>query len=406
MRCAFPPNPQPTTRNSSVSKLCIIGVDNHKVLKDFIRAHVEYLEGDKVCVDHWYPDYTHDGKTIRAFYRKHPLLSKCKSLLPQFLYQRWVAPKLLSEESIHDSLEAFFGRHKVDVILAEFGPSGAEIWPHAEKLGIPLIVHFHGHDAHRSETVDPLREKYRGMFRAAFRIVSVSRYMTDALVALGCDPAKIVTNPYGPRDLFFEVKPDYRPTILALGRFTDIKANYLTLMAFKEVLDSCPEAKLVMVGDGELLESCKTLAQAWGIADSVTFTGAIPHAEILPLFGQACCFVQHSVIPSYGDAEGTPVVILEAQAAGLPVVATRHAGITDAVVHGETGFLVAERDVDGMAQSLLQLVRDPGLCQSMGDNARRHIFANYSMKRHIGALQRAVNEAKATSKSGVKKANV
>jgi glycosyltransferase involved in cell wall biosynthesis len=76
------------------------------------------------------------------------------------------------------------------------------------------------------------------------------------------------------------------------------------------------------------------------------------------------------------------------------------------VVHGETGFLVAERDVDGMAKALLQLVRDPALCQSMGDNARRHIFANYSMKRHIGALQRAVNEAKATPKSGVRKANV
>lgn len=370
------------------------------VLKDFIRAHVELLQGEKVCLDHWYPDYTHEGKTVRAFYRSRPWVSKLKSLLPHAFYERWVAPGSAAFPAIHDALGHFFGIWKVDCILAEFGPAGAEIWPHAEKLGIPLIVHFHGHDAHRSETVDPLREKYRGMFRAAFRIVSVSRYMTDALVALGCDPAKIITNPYGPRDLFFEVKPDYRPTILALGRFTDIKANYLTLLAFKEVLDSCPGAKLVMVGNGELLESCKTLAQAWGIAGSVTFKGAIPHAEILPLFGQACCFVQHSVIPSYGDAEGTPVVILEAQAAGLPVVATRHAGITDAVVHGETGFLVAERDVAGMAQALLQLVRDPALCRSMGDNARRHILANYSMKRHIGVLQRAVNEARATPEQG------
>jgi glycosyltransferase involved in cell wall biosynthesis len=377
-----------------MGKLCIIGVDDHQVLKDFIRAHVEYLEGEKVCLDHWYPDYTHNGKTIRAYYRKYPLLSKCKSLLPQFLYQRWVAPLALSERIIHDSLEAFFRRHEVDVILAEFGPAGAEIWPHAEKLGIPLIVHFHGHDAHRSETVGPLREKYRGMFRSAFRIISVSRYMTEALVALGCDPAKIVTNPYGPRDLFFEVRPDYRPTLLALGRFTDIKANYLTLMAFKQVRESCPDARLVMVGDGELLECCKTLAQAWGIADHVTFTGAIPHAEILPLFGQACCFVQHSVSPSYGDAEGTPVAILEAQAAGLPVVATRHAGIADAVLHGQTGFLIAERDVDGMAQHMLQLIRDPALCRSMGANARKHILDHYSMQRHVACLQGVVDGAR------------
>jgi glycosyltransferase involved in cell wall biosynthesis len=377
-----------------MGKLCIIGVDDHKVLKDFIRAHVDYLDGEKVCVDHWYPDYTHNGKTIRAYYRRHPLLSKFKSLLPYVLYQRWVAPKAFSEAVIHDSLRTFFHNHEVDVILAEFGPSGAEIWPHAEKLGIPLIVHFHGHDAHRLETVEPLQEKYRGMFLSAFRIISVSRFMTAALIELGCDPAKIVTNPYGPRDLFFEVLPDYRPTVLALGRFTDIKANYLTLLAFKQVHDACPEARLVMVGDGELLECCKTLAQVWGLAGCVTFTGALLHAEILPLFGQACCFAQHSVCPSYGDAEGTPVVILEAQAAGLPVLATRHAGIADSVLHGETGFLVEERDVNGMAQHMLQLVRDADLCRRLGEHASRHIRANFSMQRHIGCLQDLITSAR------------
>jgi glycosyltransferase involved in cell wall biosynthesis len=378
-------------------KLCIIGVDDNKVLKDFVRAHVELLQGEKVLVSNWYPDYAHEGKTIRVHYSTRPWLRKAASLLPQFLYRRFLAPSERSEARVHDSLTAFFRQHRVDVILAEFGCTGAEIAPHAEKLGLPLIVHFHGHDAHRTATVEPLRTKYQAMFQSAFRIISVSRYMTDALVALGCPLEKILTNPYGPRDLFFEVKPDYRPTLLSLGRFTDIKANYLTLMAFKHVLETCPEAKLVMVGDGELLECCKTLAQVWGIADRVTFTGAIPHAEILPLFAQACCFVQHSVTPSYGDAEGTPVVILEAQAAGLPVISTRHAGITDAVIHGETGFLVKERDVDGMAQHLLQLVRDPELCRRMGESARKHILRDYAMERHIRCIQGLVDEARASA---------
>lgn len=378
-----------------MGKLCIIGVDDHKVLKDFIRAHVEYLDGEKVCVDRGYPDYTHGGKTIRVYYGTQRIRKKFEALLPEFLYRCFIGTHMLSEPRIHDSLGDFFRRHEVDVILAEFGPSGAAIAPHAEKLGIPLIVHFHGHDAHRVGTVEQLREKYRGMFRSAFRIISVSRFMTDALVTLGCDPAKIVTNPYGPRDSFFAITPDYRPTVLALGRFTDIKANYLTLMAFKQVHEACPETRLVMVGDGELLECCKTLAQVWGLAECVTFTGAIPHAENRALFSQACCFVQHSVIPSYGDAEGTPVVILEAQAAGLPVVSTRHAGIAEAVVHGGTGFLVEERDVDGMAGHMLQLVRDPVLCRSMGESARQHIRANFSMQRHIACLQAVVDAARA-----------
>jgi glycosyltransferase involved in cell wall biosynthesis len=377
-----------------MGKLCIIGVDDHKVLKDFIRAHVEYLDGGKVCVNHGYPDYTHDGKTIRVYHGTRPLRRKLASLLPQFLYRRWVGVHERGEARMHDALTDFFRRHEVDVILAEFGPTGVEVWQHAEKLGIPLIVHFHGHDAHRSATVEPLRDSYREMFRAAFRIVSVSRFMTAALIALGADPAKIITNPYGPRDLFFEVSPDYRPTFLALGRFTDIKANYLTLMAFRQVAEQVPEARLVMAGEGELLECCRTLAAVWGLADRVDFPGAVPHAKNRTLFAQACCFVQHSVTPSYGDAEGTPVAILEAQAAGLPVIATRHAGIAEAVVHGETGFLIDERDVQTMAAHMLELISDSARCRLLGANARQHIRAHYSMARHIRCLQDAVDAAR------------
>jgi colanic acid/amylovoran biosynthesis glycosyltransferase len=377
-----------------MGKLCIFGVDDDKVLKDFVRAHVEHLAGDKICVGHWYPDFVHEGKTIRHYYSRRPLVVRLKRLLPHFLYHRWVALHNRSPRVVGDALAAFFGQKNVDVILAEFGPTGAAIAPHAKALGIPLIVHFHGHDAHRVSVVGPLRECYNAMFRDAFSIISVSRYMTNALIGLGCDPEKITTNPYGPREVFFENQSDYRPTFLALGRFTDIKANYLTLMSFKQVADQVPEAKLVMVGDGELLEVCKTLAEVWGISERVEFTGAIPHAKILPRFAEACAFIQHSVEPSYGDAEGTPVVILEAQAAGLPVVSTLHAGIREAVVHGETGFLVEERDVDGMATHMLRLVRDSALARRMGEKARAHIRDNYSLERHIETLQKTIERAR------------
>jgi glycosyltransferase involved in cell wall biosynthesis len=386
--------PAPLASVELTGTLCIVGVDQDRVLKDFIRAHVEYLRGKKVCLDHWYPEYRHEGRTVRYFYSMRPLRMKLKKLFPQVFYHRWVTRHELSEEAIHDAMAGFFRAHDVDVILAEFGASGADICRHARAAGIPLVVHFHGHDAHRRREVEEYRERYREMFAYAFRIISVSHFMTRALVELGADPARIVYNPYGPRESFFDVQPDYRKTFLALGRFSDIKANYLTLAAFRDVLDACPEAKLVMVGDGELLESCRTLAHVWGIEPSVTFTGAIPHAEVLPLFAEACCFVQHSVTPSYGDAEGTPVAILEAAAAALPVVATRHAGITDAVVHGESGFLVEERDVPAMAAYMCRLVQDPGLCRTMGASGRRHIRSNYSIERHIARLQEAIDGAR------------
>jgi glycosyltransferase involved in cell wall biosynthesis len=296
-------------------------------------------------------------------------------------------------ESVLDALNAFFRAHQVAAVLAEFGPAGADIAPYLRDLGIPLVVHFHGHDAHRRQLLEEYRDRYKVMFDVAFRVISVSRFMSESLVALGADPGKVVLNPYGPRDDFFSVNPDYSPTAFALGRFTDIKANYLTLAAFAKVAGVNPNARLVMVGGGELLETCKTLAHLWHIEDKVTFTGAIPHAQVKSYFSHACCFVQHSVTPSYGDAEGTPVAILEASAAGLPVVSTRHAGISDVVVHGSTGFLVAERDVDGMAEYLGRLLANPDLSRSMGANARQHVKTSFGLERHIACLQQVLDEA-------------
>jgi glycosyltransferase involved in cell wall biosynthesis len=373
---------------------CIVGVDNNRILKDFVSAHVELLSGTKILVDHWYPDFKHEGRTIRYFYSRHPQLARARKLLPQVLYSRLVTQNQLSPKSIDDAMAGFLQDKNVDVILAEFGPNGADIAPHAKKLDIPLIVHFHGHDAHRLSVVNQYRERYKAMFDYAFRIVSVSNLMTKALIELGADPARIVYNPYGPRDRFFDLEPTTGKQILSLGRFTDIKANYLTLAAFRIVLDSHPDAHLVMAGDGELLETCKTLAAFWGIDRIVSFPGAVLHAETPALYSAASMFVQHSVTPSYGDAEGTPVTILEAQAAGLPVVSTRHAGITEAVLDGVSGYLVDERDVEGMAARMTRLLSDPTEMLTMGSNAKRHIRDNYSMTRHIGILQEIIDAAR------------
>src|SRR5205823_4306575 len=85
-----------------------------------------------------------------------------------------------------------------------------------------------------------------------------------------------------------------------------------------------------------------------------------------PRMRQARAFVQHSVEASTGDCEGLPVGILEAGASGLPVIATRHAGIPEAVVDGETGVLVAEKDVRGMAHAMAHLLKSPELAGRLG----------------------------------------
>jgi glycosyltransferase involved in cell wall biosynthesis len=380
---------------SDINKsLCIIKGYKPLISETFIQSHIDRLAGDKVVLYNYYPEYTYQGRTIRYFYSKNPLFKKTKRLLPQFLYDRWITRNEKSAKAVEDFITGFFQHHGVDVILAEYGFNGADICSHARQLDIPLVVHFHGHDAHRETDLAPYRERFRQMFDYVYRIISVSRFMTKKLIDLGADESKIVYNPYGAREYFFDIEPDYRSTLFAVGSFVDIKAPYLTVMAFRQLLESEPDARLVMVGDGPLRETCLSLVQTWGLESRVSFPGALRHEEFLPLMAQACAFVQHSVTTSYGDSEGTPNSILEAGAAGLPVISTRHAGITDAVVNGKTGLLVEERDVPGMAEAMRVLVRDKSLCRDMGQFSREHIREHYNIKRHIDCLQDIIDEAR------------
>lgn len=384
---------------------CILYGNRPLISETFLAAHVERLQGEKVVLHNYFPEYTYKGRKLRCFYSRRPLLRKLQRLLPAFLYDRYITRFEQSDERTLDFLAGFFRDHKVDVILAEYGFNGADIAPFAKKLDIPLIVHFHGHDAHSASDLVGHHERYRTMFDVASSLVSVSHSMTENLIRLGAPESKIVYNPYGAREYFFEVQPDYRKTLIAIGRFADIKAPYLTLMAFRDVLKALPEARLAMVGDGPLLEACKSLAKTWLIEKSVTFHGALPHEQSLPLLVEACAFVQHSVTTSYGDMEGMPNSILEAGAAALPVISTRHAGISTAVLEGKTGYLVDERDVEGMTERMRILLKDQDQCRRMGAAAREHIRENYHIDRHIKCLQRIADHAVTSGATIAKLAN-
>jgi colanic acid/amylovoran biosynthesis glycosyltransferase len=378
-------------------KICIIQAGISDFSGSFIKAHEAFIKGDKVILHGPTHDLRHNNRSIIFFYSKRPWLQKLKKLLPHWFYHKYVTSWQQSLEGRHDAISGFLKKNQVDVILAEFGNQGAEITVHAKRLGIPLIVHFHGGDAHRKPYLKDFKEKYLELFDYSYKIISVSHFMTQALVELGAPRDKIVYNPYGPWPFFYNLDPNYGNTILNIGRFTDIKAPHLTLQAFKMALPECEGAQLVMVGTGELLEACKALAKAWKIEQHVTFTGGIDHDQLMPYFKDACMFVQHSVQPSYGDAEGTPNAILESGAAGLPIVSTKHAGIVQSVIDGETGFLVNEYDVDNMAKAMITLFNDRDRCRQMGQAGRLHIKTNYNIDRYIAVLDGLIASARSKS---------
>lgn len=378
-------------------KICIIQAGLTNFSGSFIKSHEEFIKGKKVILHGSPQNLQHKNRFLVLFYSKRPWLQKLKKILPQWLYYKKVTIWQETFAAKHDALAGFFKSHNVDVILAEFGDYGAAITPHAKRLGLPLIVHFHGHDAHRdTQLSDERKASYIEMFQYAHKIVSVSNFMTEKLLQLGCPQEKIIYNPYGPRSNFYELKPNYGNIILNIGRFTDIKAPHITLHAFKEALPHCQGAHLIMVGTGELLEACKALAKTWHIENHVTFTGGINHSDLMPYFSEACMFVQHSVQPSYGDAEGTPNTILEASAAALPVVSTLHAGIPQAILIGQTGILVEEYDLDAMTNAIVALYNNKSRCREMGEAGRQFIRTNYNIERHITILDDLIASARKT----------
>ncbi|WP_222842543.1 glycosyltransferase [Thermoflavifilum thermophilum] len=282
-------------------------------------------------------------------------------------------------------LKQFFRRKHIQVVVANYGITGAKIWKACAQVNVPLIVHFHGFDAFHHDTLQQYAASYKEMFTYARYIIAVSEDMKKQLIRLGAEPQKVKNIPYGIDLSFFTPgKPELNPPVfVAVGRFTAKKAPHHTIRAFEKVVQAVPEARLIMVGDGELMVECQKLATKLGIQNKITFAGVLTPDEIKQLLHQARAFVQHSVTAPDGDKEGTPNSILEAAACGLPVISTYHAGIPEAVIHEKTGFLVEEGDVQGMAKYMIELATNPGLAKELGETARKHIEQHYTQEIQI-----------------------
>jgi glycosyltransferase involved in cell wall biosynthesis len=148
-----------------------------------------------------------------------------------------------------------------------------------------------------------------------------------------------------------------------------------------------------MVGDGPLLDETKQYTSQLNLNDNLTFAGVLSSAKVQQLMQKMRCFVQHSVTAADGDMEGTPNTILEAGASGLAIVSTLHAGIKEAVINGETGYLVPEYDTDAMANYMLKIAADAKLAATLGGKATAYIRKNYDISYRINILTNILRQA-------------
>ena len=368
--------------------ILIVQPDSPVVSETFLAAQAERLPG-QVRVAHRDAVTRLDGAPVLD---QHWLARGGRKVRRTLLRQSWND----QEQAALDRVIATCG---ADVVLAQYGPTGVRTLPGCRAAGIPLVVHFHGYDATRFSTLERFGDDYRLMFNHAAAIVAVSRAMRDQLIALGCPASKLHHIPYGADTSRFQgARPaNAPPRFLAVGRLVEKKAPHLTLLAFARVLEQVPQATLKIIGEGPLRGVCQDLIEALGLSGSVTLLGAQSHDVVQREMAMARGFVQHSLQAADGDCEGTPVAIIEASASGLPVVATRHAGISDVVLHEQTGLLVDERDVTNMAQAMLVIARDGQYAAALGQAARERIKTHYRIEDNTARLANLLAQSAASA---------
>lgn len=367
------------TQSEPLERVCVVAPYKEAYSETFIQVHVSQLPG-----------------TVRALYLEIPSrleLDDSTKLLSKPERARAMLHRVRGNEAGAARIEAkrfakFLRRERIQVVLAEYGPTGVAVMTACEKAGIPLVVHFHGFDAHEHAVLTDHHESYQLLFEKAAAIVVVSRRMRDSLVGLGADAGRLHLSPYGvDTDFFTSSRPDLAPPLfVAIGRFVDKKAPHITLLAFERVLKEQPTARLIMMGDGPLQESSRAIIRALGLDSQVGLLPPAPSSAVAELLRSARAFVQHSVTPSHGDSEGMPVVMMEAMSSGLPVVSTRHAGIPELVDHGRSGFLVEEYAVEEMASFMARLSADGGLAREMGERGRTIVLEHFTREASLGRL--------------------
>lgn len=288
---------------------------------------------------------------------------------------------------------------RYDIIHAHFGMVGDRYRATSALWDAPLAVSFHGFDY----SVWPRKHGancYQRLFRSAARIVVNSENTRRRVAALGCPQDKLaVITPQWDMARFDYQAPDRQAgepfRALSVARLVDKKGIDDAVQAVALARRTHPELRYDIVGDGPQRPALESLIQTLGQGDTITLHGAQPPATVSQMMRRAHALLAPSRLSADGDEEGLGVVLLEAQAAGVPVIATRHGPFPEIVTHGETGLLTAERAPEELARSLDLLLARPDLAQAISAAARAQVesrFAPDGISRETEALYRGMIE--------------
>jgi colanic acid/amylovoran biosynthesis glycosyltransferase len=272
------------------------------------------------------------------------------------------------------------------LVYAHFALDGYAALDLAKKLEVPLVTALHGYDVTMRDVVIAKTRLGREYLKGRKRLqkegalfVACSSYIRDRAIESGYPPDRTIVHSIGVNIEQFKppLSRSRTHTVLFVGRLVEKKGCARLIEAMAEVQRRCEDAELIVIGNGPLRTDCEKLAISQGVR--CRFLGSQPANVVQEWMARAAVFCVPSVVATSGDAEGFGIVFIEAQAMGLPVVSTRSGGIPEAVADGQTGLLVPEGDLHGLAGAIVRLLLDEELWLRFSLAGRKRVVEHFNV---------------------------
>jgi colanic acid/amylovoran biosynthesis glycosyltransferase len=315
--------------------------------------------------------------------------------------------------SLRDPFVRYIAQHRLHLLHAHFALDGLYALSLTAQQPVPLLVSLHGgYDIVVIRGMDD--SSRREYFENVAHFTVPSEFLKLQLLACGCPQSKVTVLPYGAiiDAVACNEKKDGKIRVLLVGRLTETKGIMDALEAVDRLMRKYPLVTFTIVAGQKdfAIDRIKSWLSRLGMRfqfrskigyrnrviqrirecnnrQRIRLINSLPHDKVRRLMAESDIFILPSKTASDGDTEGLPVSILEAQATGLPVVATQHSGIPEAVQKGISALLVPEGDVEALSQNIERLIVNPALRQRMGRAGREYAARNFSMDKYINRLE-------------------
>jgi colanic acid/amylovoran biosynthesis glycosyltransferase len=295
-------------------------------------------------------------------------------------------------------------RRPADLMHVYFGHTGVHLLPFIKEWDKPCVVSFHGMDIQPRPQQEGFDAQMQELLQTVPLVLARSQSLMLGLERLGCPPEKLRLNRTGiPLAQFpFQQRPmpvDGSWRFVQACRLIAKKGLATAIRAFAKFHAQCPQARFCIAGDGPMKADIQSLIGELGLSEAVELRGFLAQDELAALYARSHLFLHPSEMPPDQNQEGVPNSMLEAMSTGLPVLATTHGGIPEAVTHEHTGLLVGERDEAALFHAMTEITGDPDRLYILGQAASRAVREEFEQGRQIEKLESFYDEARALGRS-------